>query len=1050
MKKQTAKKLMAGVLTGLMALSAPVHTAANVVDYFVFNTTPVNTFRGRPEAVGLIANAQFTDVEGHWGQESIAHGAALGLLNFGGGNFNPGQPLTFQEGLGIAVNLAGLGEESLQAGLDFLNDQVIGGDVFWDGSLADTMHLGNLVVARDNDIISPLLFNVLVGSDDFDMEAAQTLVDGINDLLGDGITPALLELRNQLLDLMGERMVEISMLNPEDIMEMMPVRDGLIQRQDFARFLVRAIDDDDLMLLPNQPRDMLRFSDWQQVSGVAAQYVESLIRLNIMNGTTPTTFNPMGTISRAEAAQVIRNLEDIYYTDQTITRNIGTVAGYRQRQQPATLQADQWRDWFIRRADGDVDVIQHLQVETPLGTLINHDVPVFRNGQIGGLDSLQVNDQIEYLTNDDNVVLYIHVIQTEQLAQTVTGRLMTVDIEAGTITLRQEGVGDLIYQMNSGIFGGGANLADQYIFMDNHAVNLTDLPFGANIELDLVNNMVRRISFVGHPELVLEMRGIVIDNNPAFGYLTIIDNNANIVTRFYNRGDMHVQRMGHYQTGGVGYIAQMFPHFAFNPLATTIDAIQPGDIVFMRFDDQDPTLITHISATVHPVVRHGLVRGINHSGGTTSILLQFDNGQTSWFDIGEQVFVTDAGRIVPNHSIQTGDRLRLLLNQVVMAPGHVVEGILEVAIEAPGHHIGTILTGHLAGINNIQQQLLLQNARALTGTGWGQHRQIESLNLNRQNIAFYHENQRISQDHAQRFLSRTDLNTYVALDQGPAGEAIRQITFRNGRDELLNPELVISTTGQGGFILASIPGVIGTDEGTIVRRNGRQVTGNDIVAGDLVRVSLNGGNQAAIVDILDMPATSGVSISRVRILAVDEGRSFTVQSMASLQGHDWMFTPVERVFTLNPNTLFLDENGWVDPFTFVGFTADTVVNRTFTVVYDGTNATHVIDAPYGNRVVRGEVYNVVGTGNTGTIGIRNAQWLDNPNLDPIYVWRDISNINPTMNITVPVNSLVIRGNDIIRPDQLQAGDQIRVLTHGFPETWAPGVNLNGYIILVDR
>ena len=1056
------KKLTALLLSGLFAVSTTITATAAVVDYFVFNTEPLNVFIGRPEAVGLISNAQFDDIAGHWANEAIGHGAALGILNFGGGNFNPGQPITFQEGLGIAVNVAGFGEESLQAGLDFINDSVIGGDVFWDGSLTDTMHLGNLVVARDNDIISELLFNSLVGIPVFDVEAVQELLqdlqtaidamdappseDNENDEIVDPEV-AVQEIYDQLNAILGGIMGELQVQDPRDVLAMMPTRYSLLQRQDMARFIGRALSDNDAIQLPNQPRDILRFDDWQNISSVSAQYVEAFVRLGVMSGSTESSFNPTGTISRGEVAQIIRNLEDIYYEEQGISRNIGTVAGYRERQQAATLQGEAQRDWFIRRYDGDVDVIQHLIVYSPIGSVVNYDVPVFRNGQIGGLASLQVDDQIEYLTDGENV-LYIHVIESGQNLTTVTGRLMDVDIINGTIRLRDDAGRDFTYNLTSGIFG--EDESGQYLFMDERSVSYDDLPFGAFLELILINNLVSRVSFVGQPELVLEMRGIVIDNNPAFGYITVIDNNANIQTRFYNQNDMNVQRMGHYQTGGAGYIAQMFPHFAFNPLATTISAIQPGDIVFMRFDENDPTLITHISAVVHPVIRHGLVRSVNHSLGTTSVLLQFDNGQTSWFDIGENVFVTDAGRLVPNTTIQTGDRLRLLLNQVVMAPGHVVESILEVAVEAPGHHIGTILTGNFAGINNMQNQLMLQNSRQLNVLGWGPHTQIQNLNLNRQNIEFYHENQRISQEHAQRFFSRSDLVTYVALDQSPAGETIRQITFRDGRDELLNPELVISTDGTGGFIIGSIPGVIQTDSGTIVRSNGRQVSGSNISPGDLVRVSLNGGNNAAVVDIMDQPGVSAISVARVRILDVNEGNNFTVQSMATLQGHDWMFTPVERVFTITPNTLFLDEDGWVSPTNFIGFTEDTVIDRTFTVIYDGTTATHVIDAPYGNRVVRGQIFNVDANGNTGTLGIRDAQYLYNPDLDPTYQWRNISNANPVMNIEIPANSIIIRNNEIINPGQLQNGDQIRVLTHGFPEEFYPGVEIQGYIILVDR
>ncbi|MCL1996205.1 MAG: S-layer homology domain-containing protein [Defluviitaleaceae bacterium] len=1053
-------KKLSAFLAGIFIFASFAPAYAQVTDYFVFNTTPTNTFVGQIDGASIINNAQFNDIQGHWANESIVHGASLGLLPFGGANFSPNTTVTFQEGLAIAVNLMGLGDQALQTGLNIIEDTPGVGVAAWTGTLEDTLYLGFLALARDNDIIADSTFNALLGMPLWDQAALDDLLAAMDEtaaaLVGEEDPVAIAALTATLAAQTAAVDAMLSVLTDEffdafldpfsAVQDGVPNRFDLISRGQMAMFIGRAIAqaDGDVLAIPNQPRDILAFNDWQSIAPTHAQYVEALVRLNAMGGIGGGLFAPAGTISRAEVAQIIRNLDHIYYDLNDITRQIGTVAGYRDNQQAATLQGESLRNYYIRRFDGDVDIIQHRISFGPTGLVVDHNTPVFRQGTIGGMDTLQINDQIEYLTQDD-VVLFINVIESGQNLEVITARLMYVDIEEGTIIFRDDHGNDFLYNMTSGMFGEGAD--EEFIFMDDFPVSRSDLPFGAFVEATLVNNIVTRLSFVGQPELLLEMRGIIIDNNPAFGYLTFIDNNGNIVTRFYNQNDMVVQRQGHYQQGwGPGYIVHMFPYFAFNPLAAHISDLQPGDIVFMRFDEQDPTVITSISATVHPVVRHGLVRQVSFSGGVASILLQFDTGQTSWFDLGPNVFITRQGRPVNNSEILVGDRLRLLLNQAVLAPGHVIESVLEASLEGEGHHISTILTGHLAGINNIQQNLMLHNSRPLTGLGWGHHAQIQDLSLSRQNIAFFHEDQQISIDHAQRFLSRTDLNTYVAMDSSHFGEAIRQITFRNGRDELLDPDVVISTTGGGGFLIGSIPGIITTDDGTIVRRNGRQVSGNDILPGDMVHVSLNGGNNAAVVDIIDVPAVSALSVARARVLSVTEGHSFTVQSMATLQGYEWMFTPVERIFTINPNTLFLNEGGWVSSETFIGFTADTVVDQVFTIVYDGAMATHVIDAPFGNRAVRGTVFQA----EEDVIGLRDAQFLYSPDVDPTHEWRNISNVNPTMGITLHPNTLIVRNSQVAQPRDIQPGDQITVLTFNFPDEMTAGMVIPGYIVLVGQ
>ena len=1056
------KKLLALALAGLISASSITPAAANFTDYFVTNSQIANTYMGRPDGNNIISNNQFFDTQNHWAEESIAHGIALGILPFSGTMFAPNTPVSYGDGLAFAINLMGIGYQALQAGIDLIED-LMGDIIFTDFTLQQVLYFGYLELARDNDIISEFLFAGLLGAglmeafvESIQQPDLRALIEDVLDNMSDDFTEEEWEeIREELAAILE---VETDDAAVEEMIEMLidlvlsEYFDN-ITRQELAMFTGRALYEagTEILDLPNIPRDIRNFNDWSIIRPESAQYVEALVRLNIMSGTGDGSFDPLGTISRGEMAQVLRNLDHIFYDLNDITRVIGTVAAYRDNQEAQTLQGTTWRNFYIRRYDGDVDVIQHQVVFAPTGQVVNYNTPVFREGMIGGLDILQVNDQIEYLVQGDTV-LYIRVIDTSQNFTTVTARLQEIDMQAGTITLRDDDDITFVYHMASGTFG--TNEYGNYLFMDLRPVMWDDLPFGQFIELSLVNNLMVAVRFVGQPTLLLEMRGIVIENNPAFGYLTFIDNNGSIITRFYNQNNMIVQRQAYFQNhAGAGYIANMFPNFTWNPLETRISELQAGDIVFMRFDENDPTIITHISAVENYTTRHGLVLTTNMNGPVASVLVQLDNGQTVWYELGPNIFITDAGRIVPNTHIQEGDRLRILVNQAVLGPGHIVEAVLEVAIEAGGHHISTILNGNLAGVNNMQGSLMLQNSRPLTGTGWGNHQQIQELNLSRQgDIQFFHEDQRISLDHANRFLSRSNLYTYVAMDSGAAGASIRQVTFRNGRDELLNTDRVLATNADGSFMLQSVPGFIATDAGTIVRRNGRMVSPSNIQTGDLVRVSLNGGNRAAVVDIINEPGVAAVSIARVRIASVDEGRSFTVTSMSSLQGHEWMFTPIERVFTINPNTLFLDTNGWVNPADFIGFTEDTVVDRTFTVIYDGSVATHVIDAPFGNRVVRGTISDLAGagTGVNSSFQIRNAQYLDNPNLSPTYQWNDISRVNPVMNILTNPATIIVRGNEIVQYRDLQVGDNIRVLTHGFPEEMEPGVQIPGYIILVDN
>ena len=816
---------------------------------------------------------------------------------------------------------------------------------------------------------------------------------------------------------------------------------GMATREEVAFLLFSAINsveddifDDELPLV-----EVYTFEDWQRITGIYLIGVENIVAHNIMLG-DGQNFNPRDHITRGQLAHVLGRLDTVLFELRGWERRHGTIARVHDTQTTLTGEAFLDRDIHVRRGDGSVDIIRYHIVANPSPQVQNLDAVVFRNGNVGGLAQLWEGDTIEFIVDvATGTVLYVHV--TGQAVTThVEGQLFAISTEESTITIRDSGGSHFIYSMAEGIIitiGG-----TQYIMMDQVRHRLADMPYGQTLRLTLRNNVVIELAFVGHPVLVDEFRGFVVENNPAFGYMIVVDNTGNRIVMRYYSNEMAVERISHWDIAAPNYLSQLFPNFTWNPNATTIDRVVPGDIVFIRPDPNDAGVISMISAASNYIMRYGRVGGIARHDGYTSLTFEFENGQTTRFDIADGILITREGRRLNSNAIQIGDWARVLVNEAIIAPGHTISSVVEMTIEGGNRHISSIVRGNLSGINAIQNQIVIEHSQNFGQTGWLGFADISRFNIANTAIEFYHNYQRITREQALRLFGRSDATVYLALENHFAGEQVRKVVFRTDREERLPANTVIHTDGRGGFQLAGQMGTISTDAGTIVRRHGRLVTGMDIFPSDHVSVVLSGAGRAAIVDIFDRPDTSALQIMRARVGTVSEGQGFTVQSMSQLFGHEWVFSPIQREFTIDTRTVFLPA-GDLTFETFRGFTEDSVIDRVFTVITDGARASHVIDQTFANRAARGTIYAIdVASGN---IYLRDVS-IQNPANNR---WDVISITNNTMVINVGSDAVIGRNNAVVHLRDLQIGDQLLVMTDFIPAARTPGMSIDGRIVLVD-
>jgi hypothetical protein len=741
-------------------------------------------------------------------------------------------------------------------------------------------------------------------------------------------------------------------------------------------------------------------------------------------------------------AQVLRNMDTIAYKLNGITKKTGTVGAIVNDDTFKTANNQFSKKIYIRTADGTIDVIQYTSSKNSSPQPQTKDVPTYDNGNVSGLSVLQEGEQIEYLVRTiDNTALYVQ--KTSQLSEsTIEAKLVSVSKDNNTITVRDDSGNTSTYKLMQGIIRDNV-LGKSCIYMDENDRVISDLPIGSTIKLTMKNDTVTVLNYIGDPEIYKEIRGVVTENNPGLAYITVIDNEGNEVTKKYYPNTIKVEKQQYYDTmDEIGYIDSLFPNFQYDPRDTYIDNVEAGDIVFLTLDPANTDYVASISAATHYTVKYGKVKQVQQANANTvSILLEDENKQTQMLDVPVGIFVSKDGSPANIGDIIVGDWIKVLVNEAIITPGYVIQSAKEITIEGAERYVSNIYKAQLSTINLAQQQLVLKNVQALDPTGWGSYQQIKNISINNNaGVEYYYNGSQISLDYAMAKL-KNNYEAYVATQNAFGGEKAVKVSFRASRDELLDADNIIYADGNG-TIGTTNKSSIATDKGTIVVRHGRLTDGVSVMVPDYATIALNGASTAAVVSVEDAPNVSGLIIARGRIESIDEGKTFKVQSTAILNDMKWSYTPIQRVFTIDYDTQFIDSTGIVAANKFIDYTSDTKVDKVYTIITDGSRALQVIDNKYATKGVRGTIVST----NGNKVMIKDAYVYNNKT----GVWSAVSAKNSALNITLPDNYIIVKNNEAVGKNALKVGNQIRVMTDTLEDKPTEASTISSVITFIEK
>lgn len=953
-------------------------------DTKIFTDQVANVYDGFKDAKTKIATLKFTDINNHWGKEAIIKAGAFDMVKGYDKKYKPNDTVSNQEALAFVLRAIGLEKDAQEEG-ELIKNQAFG------DSVLNIWSTGYLSLAKNIGLIDNTQYAQAITKDQSTLQAGDFK------------------------------------------------RDTPVSREQVASWLILAINSISAEPLSYQKLQYIyKYSDWKNISSSHINGVELALSNGIMNGLKNGKFNPKGNITRAEMAQVLTNLDEIYNSIFGYTKKTGTVGGIKDTQLNENSKSTLERNIYIRTSDGKIDILRYEFSSPQYPQTVTKDSVVYNSSSVTGLDSIREGDKIEYIIDEDSKeIKFVSVKNSTITAKDVFGKLSDVDYYMGTVKITDSKGKDFIYYVADGFVG--IDDSGNFLFVNDKKIIGKNIPIGESVTLKTKNNIVYKIEYVGTPTLVKETRGIVLENNPDFSYLTILDNNGKEVTKKYFSDDIQVQKQKHYATqDNIGYLNQMFPNFKYDPRTSKIDKIEPGDIVFIVSKDDDNEQIAKISASPNYIMRYGKIMDISKNANYSDVNVKLQNGQNVSYNISNKIFISKNGKPGSLADLTNGSWVKLLVNEAILSPGETVESVKEIVIEESGHNISEIIKGEIGKLDLIQGELSISNSYSLKKSGWENLKQVRKLSINNSDAEYFYNDQQLDLETFSRYFKRANGYAYVAIEETYSGNVISKITFRNGRDETLKPDIITNANTTGTISLASY-GILETDNGTIIRKDGKLINPSGISVNDYAVVSLNGNGKAAVIDIYETPVNDVISVARGRVSYIEEGRSFTVDSMSKLTGNDWIYYPSTRKFIIDSNTLFISNNGLEPIEKFNGVGSDTKVGKAFTIIYTGDKVSHIVDMPFSTRAVSGTIYE-----NTST----NLILKDGKFVNTKGKWETVGIRDSSIKAKYDKNTIVIKGNKVISYNDLQKGDLVRIITEKLPEKITGGLEITARLIFV--
>lgn len=833
-------------------------------------------------------------------------------------------------------------------------------------------------------------------------------------------------------------------------------RKSRAQRQEMAFWLAKTLN---IQAVRGQQNIFNNYLDWRSTDPEKIPYIEAVLQNNIMNGNGSGRFNPAQSVTREQAAQVVKNAESLVLPAMKYEKLTGTIVSIASTGDYSKDPSTSGKNIDIRNSGGTLHRISTSTAAGPssqgrneqggaVSASAKKELVVYKNGLIGDSSLLKVGDRIGYIAaSADNSIKFVNVISNINSVRYVAAQVNSKDSVNLLINVLQffkldyPDV-DMLKQDISFSTGSDAEKID-YRYSKNAAVTINgskasidDISPDSTVILTIDNNNV--VTAIQSVDLGINseerniVRGIVEENNPQLGYITLYNEDgtgAGIIS------GKQLAALRTFDYPGGNKVEAFRNHQPVKP-----DSVQAGDTAFIKLDE-DGNVIS-ISTVDNYEAVYGKVLYIKPG----EIAVEFEDGTQQLLKAGSEVIVIRDKKLTTLDSLKDGDRVKLILNRT-----NKYTDLKEITIEGNEHFITNVYKGAVSYIDSISNKLSVLNLQVFNKGRWERtdRKGFTGIPLS-EDYKIYSGDRQIDMDKANELLADNEAYIAVETDYGGNEKAV-VLSYRNSDDAevLYSNSIAGMAAGAGSFGLVGKNNSIGFDAGSIIVKYGRLVSGSSLVNNDQAYVVANrnygsGIYNAGVISI-DEPHNTGLPrIYRARIKQINENKDFTVTSFSQLNENNWVFYNTPKTFNITFNTRILGDKGIVNVRDFTSYGDGSYADTAVYILEDDNGALLVSTAPFGTINVKGTVYDATG-GNIGQEGtvlnepdgilLRNVKQYSEAD----FMWKDAND----MTLGLLLNSIIIKDGSIVKPSEIKKGDTVRAIKKDAGQTG------DAYIVFVE-
>lgn len=828
-----------------------------------------------------------------------------------------------------------------------------------------------------------------------------------------------------------------------------------VNREKLAVWSARSIS-----LVPefNDLTGVFTFKDAADVSPPYRNLIETMVGQKLIYLPNDSNFKPKSTMTRGEFAKTLDHMSDRFMTNLATTSEFGLIIGKKSATEVLSGARVTKTIFTVKSIDG---TLSEIVAQVNQKTKVKNEFVTYKNGVVSDSRQLVIGDEITYLMKN-NEVYYAEAINDDTLLDKMKE---TADNGDG-IVVHFGTVGLVVSQSR---YENGKNIDSKRTRLKDFDGNVYDLNIETNPKTGIKNDIIVYKNgngggsnllkegdnveyYVKDNKTLIYMKVLPVNNKAVTGTLRFVGTNAALKTSTVSIYD--------YNDKIVEYPVAQHALVKINGTYAHLKDLQNGQDLKMTIQNGyitnvDTETFTENSGAINDYgkMRTGSIY-LLYQGD--SILFDLSNGQRVQYLVPSTTQIIRDGITTTMRALKEGDQVKLYFNDIYSNKVDKIE------VEGIERLIKQVYKGEIKEVNPTSSMMTLSFPAVLKNTGWVQSdAYMIDIPYNEKTVVFNGSNPVRPKDFAKLFKDKT---AYVVVEENYGTETAVKITIRSGGELMAYDTVDKLDTTLNSMELYNKENYT-FNEGTIVIKDGRMIDPSRIKRFDSAYVVGDyymGGKTANVVRLVTRVESIFDNLY-VGALSQVDFNSMTFKNYAKMSANQWGTVEANAsrrfYYTTDTNINNITNTPAVTvkagDFFHKGFAEEENKDKNNQglkyeryyglFVTDGADIMHAInlrqkglvkdqnidDSTTDEAAIKGYINDTLkGTSLTrGTVEATDTKWtrlqLTNSNewSSTLATW----NANSVDTWVKYENTLILKNNKVIQPEEIKQGDSVYVL-----------------------